>query len=550
MASTGDHHEQPIYQCCVTIGADPSCECRVYQQALHIIGHNLSPVAFTPSIYIDEYGVANGFVIGDHDKIITSMTCDNPNELPLLISAVVDALCQIHENQADISSSTSLGFRHQVHRGTLHSACHLQDTARLELLLKETASYSIDRQDVDGRSALHIACMQDFKFGIEMLVKAGADPALADTNDITPVYISSSLGHANSLTFMLLSAESIIPAEFSSNAASPLWAAACSGLPRSGACIQILLQQGFKGDITVDGMNILHQSALKGRADAMEALLVAGNLDPNVVSQSGFTPLHYSVMSATTDDPSVVKLLLYAGAFPNYPSDDEHKNTPLHLCKWEEIAMALVSYGARTDMVNSSGQPAISQLSEDFGNRLTSTATIRWKLKREVSILTAPSAAYIDGTCCRLCKAGFLPLIGRKHHCRLCGNLVCETCSQKRVNYSNQAHRACDGCFNKAIEAIVTFSMVSCSSPMLESPPNELLESPSVSARNSPNPLAPLIESAVIDPSSLSRSALDSLHTRGIVLNEVQDKSEMLRNNAEEFSSLAEKLARKFGGNK
>jgi len=48
---------------------------------------------------------------------------------------------------------------------------------------------------------------------------------------------------------------------------------------------------------------------------------------------------------------------------------------------------------------------------------------------------------------CQCCKTAF-SLIKRRHHCRYCGNLVCEQCSTKRmkVNTKKEPLRVCDHC--------------------------------------------------------------------------------------------------------
>lgn len=58
-----------------------------------------------------------------------------------------------------------------------------------------------------------------------------------------------------------------------------------------------------------------------------------------------------------------------------------------------------------------------------------------------------------DGKECTMCKAKFT-LTNRKHHCRGCGKLVCNACSQKRVRYPpewlmDDKQRACDACYRR-----------------------------------------------------------------------------------------------------
>ena len=56
-----------------------------------------------------------------------------------------------------------------------------------------------------------------------------------------------------------------------------------------------------------------------------------------------------------------------------------------------------------------------------------------------------------EATACTLCDSAFHPLLRRRHHCRLCGRLVCDPCSKSRrvprgSSNSAKPERACDRC--------------------------------------------------------------------------------------------------------
>ncbi|KAL3661329.1 hypothetical protein V7S43_013534 [Phytophthora oleae] len=52
---------------------------------------------------------------------------------------------------------------------------------------------------------------------------------------------------------------------------------------------------------------------------------------------------------------------------------------------------------------------------------------------------------------CAICKASFRKYYRRKHHCRRCGAVVCDTCSSGRaplfVGESSRSQRVCTSCF-------------------------------------------------------------------------------------------------------
>lgn len=50
---------------------------------------------------------------------------------------------------------------------------------------------------------------------------------------------------------------------------------------------------------------------------------------------------------------------------------------------------------------------------------------------------------------CNLCEVKFT-LFNRRHHCRLCGSVVCGNCSSHKIkleNMGSQLQRICDSCF-------------------------------------------------------------------------------------------------------
>jgi hypothetical protein len=53
-------------------------------------------------------------------------------------------------------------------------------------------------------------------------------------------------------------------------------------------------------------------------------------------------------------------------------------------------------------------------------------------------------------SCCPLCKRKFHPFF-RKHHCRMCGNVICSKCSPSRVSLPDLGYqnlvRVCSSCF-------------------------------------------------------------------------------------------------------
>ncbi|CAI5721266.1 unnamed protein product [Hyaloperonospora brassicae] len=90
---------------------------------------------------------------------------------------------------------------------------------------------------------------------------------------------------------------------------------------------------------------------------------------------------------------------------------------------------------------------AFSRMSQSFtraSERLDASAGARPSVKYDVAWREDD-----DSACCQLCFAMFTKLSRRRHHCRVCGELVCGACSQAMVSLTDKftaPRRACAAC--------------------------------------------------------------------------------------------------------
>ncbi|DAZ94312.1 TPA: hypothetical protein N0F65_012081 [Lagenidium giganteum] len=63
-------------------------------------------------------------------------------------------------------------------------------------------------------------------------------------------------------------------------------------------------------------------------------------------------------------------------------------------------------------------------------------------------------------TDCSNCKKAFR-LWSAKHHCRLCGEVVCGPCSTKRILFQRKSVRTCDDCINTNVQSIAEYNRCS-----------------------------------------------------------------------------------------
>lgn len=66
--------------------------------------------------------------------------------------------------------------------------------------------------------------------------------------------------------------------------------------------------------------------------------------------------------------------------------------------------------------------------------------------------------------CARLFK-----LFNKKHHCRLCGEVVCGACSTKRILFQKKSVRSCDECINQSVQVISCHNRRASSGDLVES---------------------------------------------------------------------------------
>eukprot|EP00004_Rigifila_ramosa_P013315 TRINITY_DN2936_c0_g1_i1.p1 TRINITY_DN2936_c0_g1~~TRINITY_DN2936_c0_g1_i1.p1 ORF type:complete len:639 (-),score=158.55 TRINITY_DN2936_c0_g1_i1:177-1811(-) len=395
-----------------------------------------------------------------------------------------------------VPSESNMGWEHQMAvTETVHSAALRGDVVTMMTLLKAAAagdsSFSADIRDERGFTPLHLACYAGHPHIIEQLRLAyNADVNLPDESGRLPLHIA--IANARDTCVSLLIELGANPNLLSKTMPprSPLMEAVVA--PMTGekdaeqmlSIIRILCEHG--ADVNRDeegGLTALAMAVRSGALATVEALLDNG-ANPIGRTDGGFTPLHHAAEMGHTQ---VLKVILDAGANPNASDDDG--NTPLHVSPNLEISSLLIEYGAHPDLLNNSNKQAASGKMIVVLDPAALNASRASSAKRSVAMVTeAELQANIaraqiqhrdrkieksiddefiqkigpksqqgvewvaDSTSptCMLCNREFL-INFRKHHCRMCGMLLCEMCTMKRLpaKHRIQPKRVCDCCFNK-----------------------------------------------------------------------------------------------------
>jgi hypothetical protein len=164
-------------------------------------------------------------------------------------------------------------------------------------------------------------------------------------------------------------------------------------------------------------------------------MLLLSDANPSLPSSpTGISPLSVALEA---DNLDMVKILLDLGAHSNVR--DRIGRTPLHFAKTIEAAKLLVAYGARPE------------LASDKFNKNADVRALKFVRKRYLEKTTgvgvegdkvATNVEWIDDNSsdiCLTCSSKF-SFLKRKHHCRRCGVLTCNECSNHQfITYEASA---------------------------------------------------------------------------------------------------------------
>jgi len=200
----------------------------------------------------------------------------------------------------------------------------------------------------------------------------------------------------------------------------------------------------------LDDRTILHELCTRGQADIVSILLDTQQINMEALDKDGNTPLH---IACKRNQEECVKLLLQNGAPPNLSNFKGDR--ALHLTTKENVGRWLIAYGARLELTNQSKLQCREHWKGDVLDKYV-VLKERWTAKDcRICESIAENNVWFDdklSDACLLCGSKFT-FTSRKHHCRSCGLLVCQSCSARKLQFSKEGkmtmERACDKCFNK-----------------------------------------------------------------------------------------------------
>lgn len=238
-------------------------------------------------------------------------------------------------------------------QSALHVACSSGHVSIARLLIEKGDRRIIDAKNEDGRTAVHVAVVQENEELLRLLLKHNADPRIVDgdgdtplltvvrwaTNDVAlakvlleyPAEINAqdeegytALHHAidqgiDLLAKLLISKKADVNITTTKRQDMPLHLATKANLPE---VVDLLLAAGaHKNARTAKGRTALHLAAKRNNEAILRALLAAG-ADGTIGDIRGNSPLHLACLSWESECKVIAALLTGDGSPPESRSED------------------------------------------------------------------------------------------------------------------------------------------------------------------------------------------------------------------------------------
>jgi ankyrin repeat protein len=236
----------------------------------------------------------------------------------------------------------------------LDSAVLHGQTKAVEALLRHHANVRYVHP-VDGRGALHEACMRGFPDLIRPLLDAGADITARDRFGQTPLDIALDYKNASTVATVLRLGQKLKDSQRIAEEAME-----SATLRGQTEIARILLENGLQvNQPSANGSSYLNDAALKGQTKMVQLLLDHGAL-VTAQNQNGGTPLHDAALGGSA---GVVALLLDHGSGIDERELDSGA-TPLMMAASMgrlEVVKLLLQRGANRQLRDKAGHTALDR---------------------------------------------------------------------------------------------------------------------------------------------------------------------------------------------
>ena len=360
-----------------------------------------SNTCITPWHIITEYLPAEKL-----DYFINQLVDEKEHEINEIRDQIIKAQSEITAHEINSEKSKNDLQEKQKELNVLLN-CKLP-RVETEFHLLQSHIQDINCQNPQGATALHIATKLGDASKIEILLKNGADPYIADADGLTPVHLAAKLKDPGLLDIFIRFGTNVNT--LCKNGMPPFLYAVQEGNIQG---MKLFISQKISLGVTnIQGETALHIAIKNNQIEALNFSLEL-ELDIDKPTKEGMTPLMCAVVNNNRD---AVKLLISKGAKSGFSEMDEllklrnmeiniidnEGNSPLHWAvvnQYTDIIKFLLKNGCRWDSVNKKGYtPAEYVGSKD--KFLSSVFTLKEyieKLNKECTSKTAGKSGFFKG---------------------------------------------------------------------------------------------------------------------------------------------------------
>lgn len=413
-------------------------------------------------------------------------------------------------------------WHHETFRGTIHSAAMLGEIDILTSHIKrlKEKSESVDVLDPSGMTPLHWAAMMGQFDAVNLLLDSGATIDFLNCGLNSPLLLAAAFGYEQIMFCLMNRGADINMRNLKDIDVLFMLVLYGNHSPGLQPLITSLRMNGLDLNIPdANGATPLHACASRNLSRPVQILVDAGADVNSKHRRMGLTPLHMAC-SAQQPDVETVRSFLEKGAQPNWRDSSRHTAFDMVMVSQSNRiprgASKAPSNGGGSSSPMRDGNKSMKETVEDWGEFTqialpvlmeivrkggryseSSLANLRPSLKDAITTAkdtwmamgkVEPDGWYDfcvanDGTICNpnvewasdnsanhclLCLDLFT-FSNRRHHCRACGVLCCDLCSEKRLNFKPSPpqtskevsskkskakdgdERVCDGCYNRIV---------------------------------------------------------------------------------------------------
>lgn len=210
------------------------------------------------------------------------------------------------------------GWRHEIVRGTIHSAAYYGDMDLLRSCVTRLNGETVDIVDESGICPLHLACLEGHLAVVEYLIEHHASVDVLNNGLNTPLMLAAAQGH-DAIVFYLLE----MGADYNMRNLKDrdaLFMAVLYGHDKRGLyhIIQVLTTRGVNlNQVDASGATPLHECAARNLSRPVQLLVDAGADVNTRHGRNGLTPLQIAC-SVEKPDVETIRSFLDKGAHPNW----------------------------------------------------------------------------------------------------------------------------------------------------------------------------------------------------------------------------------------